>query len=72
MASIIGAVAAVLSLVQDRIEADRPDQPPSVTVVVERPDPAEVERIVDERLREIEQQHADHGAHPNDRRGTDR
>ena len=52
LAAILGVLIALLALVQDRIEADRPDPPPSVTVVVRQPDPAEIERIVDERLRQ--------------------
>jgi hypothetical protein len=38
LAGITGALIALLALVQDRIEADRPDPPPSVTVVAPQPD----------------------------------
>ena len=37
---------------QDAAEYAHPDPQPTVTVVVEQPDPAAIERIVDERLRE--------------------
>ena len=73
-AAIIGALIALLALLQDRIEADQPDPPPAVTVVVERPDPAEIARIVDEQLRERERQAEHDGADPDlqgqDQRGT--
>ena len=59
----VGLVVAVLALIvawldyrQGAAEQAQPDPPPSVTVVVERADPAEIDRRVDERLREIEQQ----------------
>ena len=45
---------------QDRAEYARTDPPPNITVIVERPDPAEIERIVDERLRERNAEHADY------------
>jgi hypothetical protein len=45
---------------QDRAEYARSDPPPSVTVVLPQPDQSEIERIVDERLREREQQRAKH------------
>lgn len=60
----VGLVVAANSLLlqwlgyeQDRTEYARPEPLPIVTVVVEQPDAADIERIVDERLREREQQH---------------
>jgi hypothetical protein len=56
LAGLVGALIALLALVQSTIADAQPDPPPNVTVVVERPDPGEVGRQVDERLRELEQQ----------------
>jgi hypothetical protein len=76
LALVVAVVALIvqwLSYRQDSAEYARPDLPPSVTVVVERLDPAEIERIVDERLREREQQReAEHDADGAERHGTDR
>ena len=73
----VSLVIAIMSLIvawpayrQDGAEYAHPVPPPNVTVVVDRPDPAEIERIVDERLREQEQRRAEHDGH--NRRGTDR
>lgn len=54
LAGIVGALIALLAYVQATIKDAHPDPPPSVTVVVPRSDPAEIERIVDERMRERE------------------
>ncbi len=74
LVALLIAVTALLyarqSYLQDRAEYARSEPPPSVTVVVERPDADEIERIVDDRLREIEQQRqAEHDADGRDRRG---
>lgn len=80
--AILGVIVAWLAYQQDRTEYARTEAPPSVTVIVERPDAGEIARIVDERLREREQQadqtvptaepDDDLGSHPQERRGTDR
>jgi hypothetical protein len=64
IAGIISMVIAVLALVHATTADAQADPPPSVTVVVPQPDPAEIDRRVDERLREIEQQR--HARHPDD------
>ncbi len=56
LAGLISALIALLALVQSTIADARPDPPPNVTVVIEPPDPGEVGRHVDDRLRELEQQ----------------
>jgi hypothetical protein len=80
--AILGVIVAWLADQQDRTEYARTEAPPRVTVIVERPDAGEIARIVDERLREREQQadqtvptaepDDDLGSHPQERRGTDR
>ena len=57
--AILGVIVAWLAYQQDRAEYARTDPPPNITVIVERPDPAEIERIVDERRRERDAEHAD-------------
>ena len=49
IATIVATVLALLTFVQGMIKDARPDPPPSVTVVVERPGADEIGRIVDER-----------------------
>ena len=71
----VQVLLALLVIVQTAMAAAQPD-PPQV-IVVERPDPAEIERIVDERLREreVEGEAADDDEPSADapaRRGTDR
>jgi hypothetical protein len=50
--ALIALVAAVMAFLQDRANNARVEPPPSVTVHIELPDRAEVERIVEEKLRE--------------------
>ena len=52
LAGILSVLIALLAYVQAIAEDAHPDPPPSVTVVVPQPDPAQIERIVDERLRQ--------------------
>lgn len=69
--ALVSLIVAVLALVQDHQANERPDPPPAVTVQVQPPDRAEIERIVEERLREQEQreQERDGGAHGEHRQG---
>lgn len=63
--TLVALIVSILALTQDRVANEQPDPPPSVTVQVEPPDRAEVARIVEERLREQEQQQGDSdGEHP--------
>lgn len=59
--TLVALIVGVLALLNDRVSADPPDPPPSVTVQVERSDRAEVERIVEQRLREQEQREQEQG-----------
>jgi hypothetical protein len=54
--ALVALIVAVLTFLQDRAANEKPDPPPSVTVLVKPPDRAEVERIVEERLDELEAQ----------------
>lgn len=51
--AILGVLLAVLALARDVAADAEPDAPPSVVVEVDGPSSAEVERIVEERLREL-------------------
>jgi hypothetical protein len=60
--AILSLIVAWLAYQQDRAEYARPDPP---AIVQQQPDPAEIDRRVDERLREIEQQRqAEHDGEP--------
>jgi hypothetical protein len=63
--TLIALVVSVMALLQERAADARTDPPPSVTVQIAPPDRAEIERIVDERLREIEAHDALQGRLPN-------
>jgi hypothetical protein len=53
--AILSLILAWLAYQQDRAEYARPDPPPSPPAIVQQqPDPAEIDRRVDERLRERE------------------
>lgn len=52
--ALVALVVAVMAFLQDRDANARTDSPPSVTVQIEPPGRAEIERIVEERLRELE------------------
>lgn len=53
--ALVALVIAVLALVQDRQANEQPEPPPAVTVQVQPQDRTEIERIVEQRLREQEQ-----------------
>ncbi len=53
---LIGIIVAVIIACIQAQDTNASVTPPTVTVQVNQVDPAEVERIVDERLRELEQQ----------------
>jgi hypothetical protein len=57
--ALVALIVAVAAFMQDRAANEQPDPPPAITVQVQPPDRAEVERIVEEHLREQEQ--AQHG-----------
>ncbi len=52
--ALIALVVAVMAFLQDRTNNVRVEPPPSVTVQIELPDRTEVERIVEEKLREAD------------------
>lgn len=52
VATLLTLLVTLLGVLQDRVNNARVNPPPTVTVQIQPPDPAEVDRLVDERLRE--------------------